>query len=115
MAHNHGIKKIKKDSSFDCDAAYVVLQNVSNRTIYAGGSSLFPGDKAWYCGSDEKIEKLVKQNVLKTIEQAASKPKPKKVKEEKSEETSATVADVDSEASVQLGSSEDDVALNTEQ
>lgn len=115
MAHKHGLQKMKNDSSFDCDGSYSVLQNASNRTVSAGGVNLYPGDKAWYCGEDAKVDKLVKGNVLKVVEKGSSKPKYKKSKEDKSEETSATVAYTEGEPSVQLGSSEDDVALTTEQ
>lgn len=115
MAHEHGFQKIKKNSLPECDGSHVVLENISGRTLLAGGVSLFPNDKGFYCGQDEKIDKLVKENKLKIVEEHSAKPKPRKAKEEKSEESSPTVADADSEASVQLGSSEDDIALSTEQ
>jgi hypothetical protein len=115
MTHEHGFQKIKNDLSFDCDGINVVLENVSGRTLFAGGASLFPDDRGFYCGQDAKIDKLIKENKLKVVEEHSAKPKPRKPKEEKSEETYATVADVDAEASVQLGSSEDDIAPSTEQ
>lgn len=115
MAHEHGFQKVKKDTTFDCPFEYVVLKNVSGRTVFAEGVNLFPDDTAWYCGASKKVERLIQQKILKTIETNAPKPKAKKQKDEKSEETSATVAEPDGEASVQLGSSEDDVALTTEQ
>jgi len=115
MAHKHGLQKIKTDATFDGDGDYVVLKNVSGRTVFAGGVNLFPEDTAWYCGKDEKVDKLIAKKILRTIEVSIPKPKVKKQKEEKSEETSATVAEPDGEASVQLSSSEDDVALTTEQ
>jgi len=115
MTHEHGFKKIKNDLSFDCDGSHVVLENVSGRTLFGGGASLFPGDRGFYCGQDAKIDKFIKENKLKVAEEHSAKPKPRKPKEEKSEETYATVADVDAEASVQLGSSEDDIAPSTEQ
>jgi hypothetical protein len=115
MTHKNGFQKIKNDLSFDCDGIHVVLENVSGRTLFAGGASLFPDDRGFYCGQDAKIDKLIKENKLKVVEEHSAKPKPRKPKEEKSEETYATVADVDAEASVQLGSSEDDIAPSTEQ
>jgi hypothetical protein len=115
MAHEHGFQKIKEDLSFDCDGSHVVLENVANRTLFVGGVNLFPGDKGFYCGQDKKIDKFIKENKLKVVEENSAKPKSRKPKEEKSEETSVTVADADAEASVQLGSSEDDIALSTEQ
>jgi hypothetical protein len=115
MAHVHGLQKIKKDASFDCSLEHVVLKNVSGRTIFADGVNLFPDDTAWYCGQSDKVDKLIAKKILKTIETNLPKSKAKKQKDEKSEETSATVAEPDGEASVQLGSSEDDVALTTEQ
>ena len=115
MSHKHGLQKIKKETSFECDGSYSVLKNVSTRTVSAGGTNLYPGDTAWYCGENEKIDKLIKENVLKIVEQVSPKPKYKKLKEDKSEETSSTVAYPEGEASVQLGLSEDDVALTTEQ
>ena len=115
MTHEHGFQKIKNDLSFDCDGSHVVLENVSGRTLFAGGVNLFPGDRGFYCGQDKKVDKFIKENKLKVAEEHSAKPKPRKPKEEKSEETYATVADVDAEASVQLGSSEDDIAPSTEQ
>lgn len=115
MAHEHKVEKIKKGSSFDCDGPYFVLQNVSQRTLFAGGANLFPDDTAWYCGADSRVDKLIKDNKLKIVETHSAKQKPKKQKEEKSEESSPTVAEPSGEASVQLSSSEDDVAPLTEQ
>lgn len=115
MAHKHGLQKMKNDFSPECDGAYSIIQNASGTTVSAGGVNLYPGDKAWYCGEDAKVNKLIKSNVLKVVEKGSSKPKYKKSKEDKSEETSATVAYTEGEPSVQLGSSEDDVALTTEQ
>lgn len=115
MAHKHGLQKIKNDTTFSGGDDYVVLKNVSGATVFAGGVNLFPGDTAWYCGKDERVDKLVARKILKTVEVNTPKPKVKKQKEEKLEETSATVAEPDGEASVQLGSFEDDVALTVEQ
>jgi len=115
MAHEHGFQKIKNDLSFDCDGNHVVVENTSGRTLFAGGVNLFPNDKAFYCGQEAKVDRLIKENKLKVVEEHSAKPKTRKPKEEKSEETSVTVADVETEASVQLGSSEDDIAPSTEQ
>ena len=115
MTHEHKLQKIKDSSSFDCDGSYVVLENSAGRTIMAGGVNLFPKDRAWYCGSNEQVDKLIQSKALKVVEEHSAKPKPRKAKEEKSEETSSTVADTDSIESVQLGSSAEDIAPQTEQ
>lgn len=115
MAHEHKLEKIKSGSSFDCDSAYLILENVSNRTIVVAGVSLYPKDRAWYCSSNDKVDKFIKDNKLKVVETHQAKPKTRKIKEEKLEESSLTVADTESEASVQLSSSEDDIAPSIEQ
>lgn len=80
MSHKHGLQKIKKETSFECDGSYSVLKNVSTRTVSAGGTNLYPGDTAWYCGENEKIDKLIKENVLKNCRTRFSKAKIQKTK-----------------------------------
>lgn len=116
MAHTHGITKVADGVEFDCQSDYSVLLNVSGRTLVIGSPaiSIFPKEKVYFCGENEKIARFIKDNKLKVSEVFAAKAKSKKVKEEKSEETPTTVAEPESEVSVQLGSSEDGVAVISE-
>ena len=115
MPHEHKLTKIKKDNSFECDTSFMILINVYSGTILIAGVNLYPGDKAWYCQKNEKVERLIKENKLKIVETHEGKPKIKKIKEEKFEESSVTVAETEAKASVQWDSSEDIIAPLIEQ
>jgi hypothetical protein len=115
MPHEHKLTKIKEGVSFDCDTGFLVLENTSPTTIEVAGVNLYPGNQAWYCGTDEKVEKAIKNNKLTIVENNDGKTKIKKVisvvnKEKLLEETSVTVAETEAKESVQLSSSEETIA-----
>jgi len=120
MPHEHKLTKIKEGVSFECDADFLVLENTSLNTVDVGHVNLYPGNQAWYCGSDERVERAIKDNRLTVVESKEGKTKMKKVitvvnKEKLLEETSVTVAETEAKESVQLSSSEETIASLDEQ
>lgn len=108
MAHKHQFAKEKDTSNFDFDSAHVVAINVAGRPISVGdaGLKLYPGEKVLICQDNEIIQKLVSARKIQVLEINSAKPKPKKIKEDKQEETFSTVAELEEETSVQLTSSD---------
>jgi hypothetical protein len=120
MPHEHKLTKIKEGVSFDCDTDFVILENTSPSTIELAGVNLYPGNQAWYCGGDERVEKAIKDSKLTIVENKDGKTKMKKTitvvnKEKLIEETSVTVAETEAKESVQLSSSEETIASLDEQ